>query len=121
MPARELIELETSDSLKNLDVLQNLRPITDGLLWYSHQLPHVDGNVGRQSVASLGRLMIDSCVHVEQALLSVLRGQPRLGWASLRISAEALKDLDAIDRMPELHPLWMALGKATSPSDVDSA
>jgi hypothetical protein len=121
MPTKTLIELETADALRNLEVLGSLRPVTDGILWFSHQLPRINSSVGTVSVESLARLMLDSCVHVEQAVLCTLRGQPRLGWAALRIAAEALKDLDAIDRMPDLHELWLSIGRSSSPKEIKAA
>lgn len=121
MPAKQLIDLEASDATKNLEHLGRLRPVTDGILWFSHQLPRISPNVGTTSVTSLARLMLDSCVHVEQALLCTLRGQPKLGWASLRIASEALKDLDAIERCPELHELWLAIGNPASSQSTEAA
>jgi hypothetical protein len=62
----------------------------------------------------LARLLVDAAVSVEQAFLSAFRAQPRLGWASMRIAAEALKDLDCIQRDSKLYPLWMGVGTASS-------
>ncbi|GJM23571.1 MAG: hypothetical protein DHS20C15_34860 [Planctomycetota bacterium] len=112
---------ELQDAQSNYGHLEELAEGANAIVWYCFQLPAAGDSVGKQSAASLGRLLLDSSVSVEQALMCTLRGQPRLGWASLRLAAEALKDLDTIDRLPDLHPLWLNIGKCTTDEQARAA
>lgn len=117
----DILELESNDWRTNLASFGDLRAAADGVVWYCFQLEHAGDSVGTKSASSLARLLIDACVHVEQSLVCLARGQPRLAWASLRIAAEALKDLDAIDRHPPLHALWLEVGRHGEVDTVKTA
>jgi hypothetical protein len=73
------------------------------------------------STMCLGRLLLDSAVSIEQAFLCAFRAQPKLGWASMRIAAEACKDLDCLMRAPDLLPYWIAIGEAMTPDESRAA
>jgi hypothetical protein len=117
----DCLSYEADDSAANLEQLEEYRQPAERIVWYCFQLPHAGKSVGGVSAGSLARLLLDASVHIEQAFVSVLRGQPRLGWAALRIAAEATKDLDAIDRRPELHKVWLGAVSSSSSADAKKA
>ena len=68
-----------------------------------------------------GRLTMDAVVALEQAFICVLRGQPRLGWASMRFAAEACKDIECLDHSDSLIPLWLKLADASTLDEIKKA
>ena len=91
-------------------VIDLILSVVNMAMRYSTSLAEI-GTVG------MGRLLVDATVAIEQVFLCTLRAQPRLGWAAMRIAAEATKDLECIRNESELYQLWLSIGSAKSTNE----
>lgn len=113
----DLLKHEVAFTEATIGRLGFRREIIEQILSVAHLATRYTTPFGDTNTLGLARLMLDSAVAIEQAFLCALRAQPKLGWASMRLAAEALKDLDCIQRVPNLYSLWINVGGARSTRD----
>jgi hypothetical protein len=80
------------------------RGVIEQILSVAHLTTRYPTPIGETNTLGLARLLVDCAVAIEQAFLCAFRAQPKLGWSSMRVAAEALKDFDCIQRDPGLYP-----------------
>jgi hypothetical protein len=102
---------------ESLEWLGERKDLISSILSLAHGTAQYPDPLSEGGTIAMGRLLVDASVAIEQAFVCTLRAQPRLGWASLRIAAEATKDLDCIRRETALLPLWTAVGLARTAHD----
>lgn len=95
--------------------------VIDLILSVAHMATQYQTPLADVGTLGMARLLVDAAVAIEQAFLCALRAQPRLGWAAMRIAAEATKDLECIRKEPGLYQLWLAIGSARTTRESTDA
>ena len=118
---KDCLRLEARHADEIAGQLGDFEAPVDAIVWLCFQVAETGPGINHKATTSLSRLLVDSAVHVEQAFVSVVRGQPRLGWTAMRLAAEALKDLVCIEQHPPLHELWLNLARSSTEDEVQAA
>jgi hypothetical protein len=120
---RDFLKHESAFARRQLARLGDREHDIDLVLSVAHLTTRFSSPLMEGGGANLGaaRLLVDVAVFVEQAILCTLRAQPRLGWASLRVAAEATKNLECIRLEPEVCNKWIAIGFAKTRQEADQA